>query len=112
MPRGTGTPNSRSTALAWYSWMFMRLAHGSRTTPPEREKVGAFSTSLAEIGGNLLARLNQAFDRRNRFLEHAALGAVELDLDHTLDPLAADDDGHPDVKIFHAILAVEPGRRR
>ena len=24
MPRGTGTPNSRSTALAWYSWMFMR----------------------------------------------------------------------------------------
>ena len=24
MPFGTGTPNSRSTALAWYSWMFMR----------------------------------------------------------------------------------------
>ena len=23
MPFGTGTPNSRSTALAWYSWMFM-----------------------------------------------------------------------------------------
>jgi hypothetical protein len=23
MPRGTGTPNSRSTAFAWYSWMFM-----------------------------------------------------------------------------------------
>src|SRR5687768_15444493 len=24
VPRGTGTPNSRSTALAWYSWMFIR----------------------------------------------------------------------------------------
>src|SRR5262249_57632543 len=22
-PRGVGTPNSRSTALAWYSWMFI-----------------------------------------------------------------------------------------
>ena len=25
-PRGTGTPNSRSTALPWYSWMFMRAS--------------------------------------------------------------------------------------
>jgi hypothetical protein len=23
MPFGVGTPNSRSTALAWYSWMFI-----------------------------------------------------------------------------------------
>jgi hypothetical protein len=23
MPRGTGTPNSLRTALAWYSWMFI-----------------------------------------------------------------------------------------
>jgi len=29
-PRGTGTPNSRSTALAWYSWIFMRVSHLSR----------------------------------------------------------------------------------
>jgi hypothetical protein len=28
MPRGTGTPNSRSTALAWYSWMFMEKLAG------------------------------------------------------------------------------------
>src|SRR5436190_837340 len=25
MPLGVGTPNSRSTDLAWYSWMFMAL---------------------------------------------------------------------------------------
>ena len=25
MPFGTGTPKSRSTALAWYSWIFIRL---------------------------------------------------------------------------------------
>jgi hypothetical protein len=33
MPRGTGTPNSRSTAFAWYSWMFMgkRLDHSSHS---------------------------------------------------------------------------------
>ena len=26
MPCGTGTPNSRSTALAWYSWMFIEAS--------------------------------------------------------------------------------------
>ena len=39
-----------------------------------------------EIGSNLLAGIDQAFDCLHRLLEHAALGAVELDFDHTLDP--------------------------
>jgi hypothetical protein len=38
MPRGTGTPNSRNTAFAWYSWMFMRLAHVSRGGQRETER--------------------------------------------------------------------------
>src|SRR4029453_16989320 len=31
-PRGTGTPNSRKTALAWYSWMFMSLSGRQQRT--------------------------------------------------------------------------------
>ena len=37
-PRGTGTPNSRSTALAWYSWMFM--------TPPQSPRIPASGSEL------------------------------------------------------------------
>src|SRR5579871_5094474 len=49
---------------------------------------------LAEVGSNLLAGFNQTRDRLRRFLEQGALAAVEFDLDHALDPLAADHSGH------------------
>src|SRR6476661_8688949 len=82
-PLGVGTPNSRSTALAWYSWMFMgRL-------------------SLAQIRRDLLAGLDQALHRGDRL--------VELD---ALDALGADHHRHADVEPLNAVLAVQPGGAR
>src|SRR5580700_6503195 len=69
-------------------------------------------TSLPQIRRDLLAGLDQGFHRRHRFLEHAALGAVELDLDDALDAFAADDYRHADIKVLDAVFAVEPGRGR
>src|SRR5215218_8896705 len=93
-PLGVGTPNSRSTALAWYSWMFMgRL-------------------SLAQIRRDLLAGLDQALHRGDRLVELAALRAAEFKLDDALDALGADHHRHADVEPLNAILAVQPGGAR
>src|SRR5271170_3762333 len=92
--------------------MFMRFAQACRARRPRNEKEETADTLLAEIGGDLLASLNQTLHGLCRLVEHAALHTVELDLDDALDSLAADDDGHADIKILHAVLAVEPGRRR
>src|SRR6478609_5667937 len=88
IPFGTGTPNSLSTALAWYSWMFMG------------------PLSLAEIGRDLLASLDQAFHRGDRLVELGAFGARQVELD---DALGANHHRHADVKPLHAVLAVQPG---
>ena len=69
MPRGTGTPNSRSIALAWYSWMFMEPtcrvirkrdpAYAARVTAAGYGRLGY----TYQDGRDLLAGLDQAFDR-------------------------------------------------
>ena len=33
-PRGTGTPNSRRIAFAWYSWTFIGVGPGASTYRP------------------------------------------------------------------------------
>src|SRR5580704_13443436 len=65
-------------------------------------------TLLSEIRRDLLAGLDQRLHRSYRFLEHAALGAVELDLDDALDTFAADDYRHADIEVLDAVFAVEP----
>src|SRR6188508_1907658 len=92
MPFGTGTPNSFSTALAWYSWMFIGLL------------------SLAQIGRDLLTGFDQAFHRVGGLVELGALGAGQLKLDDALDALGADHHRHPDIKPLDAIFAVQPCR--
>src|SRR6202040_3398827 len=69
-------------------------------------------TLLSEIRRDLLAGLDQRFHRAHRLLEHAALGAVELDLDDALDALAADHHRHADIEVLDAIFAIEPGGGR
>src|ERR1700691_2604842 len=70
------------------------------------------NSSIAKIWSDLLAGLDQAPHRLHGFLEHPALAAVELDFDHTLNSLTADNDRHADIKIVDAVLAIEPGGRR
>src|SRR6516164_7816661 len=111
MPRGTGTSNSRSTAFAWYSWIFMRLAHVSRGVLRETEG-GKANRSLAEIGGNLLTGVDQGLHRLCGILKHGPLRTVEVDLDDALHPLGADHHGHAEIEVLHAVLAVEPGGGR
>src|SRR5262245_63010892 len=108
MPRGTGTPKSRSTAFAWYSWMFMRNALVERVAGAAargRRRAKRFR----EVGRDLLAGVDQPAHRVGRLLEHRPLGAVELDLDDALDALRAEHDRHADIEILHAVLAVEIG---
>src|SRR5947209_17272506 len=97
-PRETGTPNSRSTAFAWYSWMFI--------SSPRRAAARIVRASR-ESRVDLLAGFDQALHGRHRFGEHLFLARVELDLDDLLHAVGAKDDGHADIEIVDAILAVE-----
>src|SRR6476660_2995426 len=104
-PRGTGTPNSRSTALAWYSWMFMRapccaprapsrrvddLAPAWVSRRPSRPPCAA---SLILMWRDLLASLDQGCNGLGRLFEHGPFGAVQLDHDDWLDTRGADHSG-------------------
>src|SRR3954451_8194457 len=92
-PCATGTPNFARTAFAWYSWMFIRRLR----------------VSLAERRGDLLAGIDERSHRGDRLVEHLALRAVEFQLHDALDTFGADHHRHADIKILHAILAVEAG---
>src|SRR5262249_39467624 len=105
-PRGTGTPNSRSTALAWYSWMFMRASPPTRR-PPARATTPEMS--LPEIGRDVLAGVDQGGHGLGRLLEHRAFGAAELNFDDALDALGADHGGHAHIEVLETVLAAEIG---
>src|SRR5258706_10321778 len=107
IPRGTGTPNSRNTALAWYSWMFIELSYLRSETADD----GA-DELFPEVRRDLLASVHQSLHRGGRFLKHVALRAAHFDLDDPLDAFGSDHHRHADVKILDAVLAVEPGRAR
>src|SRR5262249_50405337 len=134
-PRGTGTPNSRSTALAWYSRMFMPVSHLSRmrrslgrqrhartlnrTDGRKMPEVPSHAAPqprgvalIGEIRRDLHASLDQARHRLGRLLEHGALGAAELDFDDALDPFCADHRGYADIEVLDPVFAVEVGGAR
>ena len=65
--------------------------------------------SFPDSGAIFLQASTRPCTDGDRFLEHGALGAVELDLDDALDALGADHHRHADIEILHAVFAVEPG---
>src|SRR5262245_48345738 len=89
-PCATGTPYFARTCLAWYSWMFMRPSdfvgrakersdvpashvdggHAS-LCPPYRSR----QSSLPQLRRDLVAGVDQRAHRRDRLVEHLALGA-------------------------------------
>src|SRR4051812_49702652 len=77
-PFEIGTPNSCSSALAWYSWIFMRR-------PPKPSTIRATKTEKRsapeQIRRDLLAGIDQPLHRANRLVETLAVLARELDLD-------------------------------
>src|SRR5664279_3568469 len=116
-PRGTGTPNSRNTALAWYSWIFINhLRMGAANS--ELANSGSFALLFAtryfairltsQIRRYFLTSLDQALHRGHRLFELATFTTAELDLDDALDALGADHHRHADIKVLEAVFAVEP----
>src|SRR5215813_4256377 len=67
---------------------------------------------VAETGCDRLASVDQRRHRLHRLVEHGTLGAVELNVDDALDALGTDHRRHADVKILHAVFAVEIGGAR
>src|SRR6195952_5084993 len=132
-PLEIGTPNSCSSALAWYSWMFIWTLPGPRAVklqfPPalrlayhiptklqlrnssaEQDCPATISRSAAEqVGRDLLAGLDQALHRPDGLVERLAVLAGHFDLDNALDPLGADHHGHADIHVLHAVFAIEIG---
>ncbi len=88
MPFGTGTPKPRSSALAWYSWMFMPCPRPAR-----------HAGLLAERREEPDAGLDQPVDGGDGIVEHLALGLRQVDLDDTLDALGAEHHRHADVAV-------------
>src|SRR6185437_3986817 len=114
-PRGTGTPNSRSTALAWYSWIFMKAAFVSRAQRSRRgtrRNRDRYRNSTPQIRRDLLAGLGKSLHRRGGFLKGVAFRATKIDLDDALDALGADHHRHADVQILDSVFAIEPGGAR
>src|SRR3954470_9031475 len=92
-----------------------RLTRGPEVKPPKtgfRSSAGIGVTLAAEkIGGDLLAGIDQALHRADRFVEGLAVLAGELDLDDALNALGADHDGDADIHVLHAVFALEVGGR-
>src|SRR5439155_22765422 len=77
--------------------------------PPLRRGESRVKSTTQQVGRDLLAGVDQALDRADRFVEGFAILAGQLDLDDTLDALRADDDGNADIHVLHAVFAVEIG---
>ena len=54
--------------------------------------------------------IDQAFNRRDRFVELSLLTGVELHFDDAFDALGTDHDGNADIHALHTIFAVQVGR--
>ena len=79
---------------------------------PSRPRMGRRPASLLpwpRLGAIVMQASTSDLHGGDRFVEHRALGAVELDLDDALDALGADHRRHADIEILDAIFAVEMG---
>src|ERR1700722_20669140 len=85
--REGGQPSKHKRSISYDSTLFQLAVITGCSAFAEHDSQ---RISLPEIRRDLLAGLDQRLHRAHRFLEHAALGAVELDLDDALDALAAD----------------------
>src|ERR1700685_4345648 len=88
-PLEIGTPNSCSSALAWYSWIFL-----GRPPKALKDRCDWMRSAAEQIRRDLLAGINQTLHRADRLVECFAVLAGQFDLDNTLDPLGADHDRH------------------
>src|SRR5206468_9658637 len=80
-----------------------------KTLPPPRRGESRIKSTSEQIGRDLPAGVDQTLNGPNRLVESFAVLAGQLDLDDTLDTLRADDDGHADIHVLHAVFAVEIG---
>src|SRR3954453_15317473 len=66
-------------------------------------------SAAEQVGGDFLARVDQALHRAYRLVERIAVLARKLDLDDALHAPGADHDGHADIHVLYAVFAVEIG---
>src|SRR4051812_11440824 len=100
-PFEIGTPKSCSSALAWYSWIFM----GWPSKPSTIRHGGMKRSAPKQVRRDLLAGIDQALHRADRFVETLAVLAGKLDLDDALDAPRSDHHRHADIHVLDAVFA-------
>src|ERR1700761_1183719 len=85
------------------------IPYTNGTTRAGRRASGPPPLAAEQVRRDLLAGIDQPLDGTDRLVEGFAVLAGQLDLDDALDALAADHDGHADIHVLHAVLAVEVG---
>src|SRR5436305_5837503 len=106
-PFEMGTPNSCSSALAWYSWMFIGRSQTSEFAP-----VAGLRSAAEQVRRDLLASIHKTLHRADRFIKTFPVLAGEFDLDNALDPFGSDHHGNADIHVLDAVFAAEIGRAR
>src|SRR3954454_2395544 len=67
----------------------------------------AMTILLRQMRRDALARIHQALHGLGGFLEHATLGAIEMNLHDALDALGSDHRRHADIEVLDSVFAVQ-----